>query len=133
MAAAMDQLILRAREQLGDITGLEIGSYYGALPLACNDPTLPMLVIPVTLHVTGEPQGASISLDEADPNAFVITWESFGDRVYSLLTSTNLQNSANWIGIPGFTNIPGVGGAMSYTGTLDSARAKFYRVTESLP
>ncbi len=116
-----------------DATGLQIGSYRGALPFACNDPTQPVLVVPVTLHVTGEQQGTSIALDGTNPNSFVITWKSSEGYVYSLLTKTNLQDSTNWIGIPDFTNMPGVEGTMSYTGALDSIRAKFYRVTESQP
>ena len=117
-----------------DATGLPVGSYYGALPIACNDPTLPVLAVPVTLHVTEGPPGeASIALDEADPNTFVITWESSAGWVYSLLTNSNLIDGANWTGVPGFTNLPGVDDTMSYTGTLSDVSTKFYRVNESLP
>ena len=117
-----------------DASGLSVGSYHGALPLACNDPTLPVLVIPVTLHVTETQKGdASIALDEADPNAFVITWDSTVGRTYSLMTSSNLLDHANWTGVPAFTNLPGVEGTMSYTGTINNVHARFYRVSESLP
>jgi len=117
-----------------DASGLSEGSYYGALPFGCNDPTLPVLVIPVTLHVTEDQQGsASIALDETDPHVFVITWEATLGHTYSLMRNSNLVDSANWSGVAGFTNLPGVEGTMSYTGTLNNVPARFYRVNESMP
>jgi len=114
-------------------TGLQVGTHRGALPLACNDPTQPILVIPVTLDVTEAPQGASIALAESDPQAFVISWQSTTSAVYSLMTSTNLRDGLEWTGVPDYTNLPGIDGTMSYTGVIDGIQAEFYRVDETLP
>jgi len=113
--------------------GLRVADYRGALPLVCNDPTRAMLAVPVWLHVTDTLDTTSIQLAEDVSDALVVSWPSMTGRVYNLMLSTSLQNAAGWVGVPNYTNLPGVEGTMSYTGTLDRVPSKFYRINESVP
>jgi hypothetical protein len=111
-------------------TGLQLGQHNNIILLTCNDPTRPTLSIPVMLIVTAEENDTHISMDQDNPNTFVITWPANTNHTYSLMSNTNLNNGI-WDGIPGYTNLPGINGTMSYTGTIDSTSTKFYRVNEN--
>ena len=111
-------------------TGLQLGQYTNSILLTCNDPTRPTLIIPVTLIVTATENDTHISMDQNNPNTFIITWPADTSHTYSLMSNTNLNNSI-WDGIHGYTNLPGINGTMSYTGTIESTSTKFYRVNES--
>jgi len=70
----------------------------------------------------------------APPESAVFTWSSITGRTYGLDYSLSLTNlPAGWQSIPGATNLPGQPGAMSYTGALNEAAAKFYRLNVSQP
>jgi subtilisin family serine protease len=114
-------------------THLDPGEYRGAIILACNDPTHPTLEVPVDLHVLPPTEVSTIALAEDTPNAFVITWHASTGSFYSLMLSTGLNGNAAWDGVPGYTNLPGIAGTMSYTGTIDHIASKFYRIDETQP
>jgi hypothetical protein len=116
-----------------DSSSLSLGDYVGALVLACNDPTQPLVGVPVVLRVRLEDRGSTISLAEDPPGAFVLEWPSETGNFYSVMLSTGLHDVASWAGVPGYTNLPGTEGTMSYTGAIDHIPAKFYRVDESQP
>ncbi len=109
-------------------TGLQLGQYNNSILLTCNDPTQPTLNIPVMLHVA-ENNDAHIAMDPNNPDAFIISWQADTSHTYSLMGTTNL-NTDNWTGIPEYTNLPGINGVMSYTGSIDSISTQFYRVDE---
>ena len=113
-----------------DSTGLTLGNYNNAISITCNDPTQPALNIPVTLLVFTADNDAHISMDTNNPNAFIIKWPADTEHTYSLMANTNLTTT-NWIGVPEQTNLPGINGIMSYTGSIDTISTKFYRVDES--
>jgi len=58
----------------------------------------------------------------------VVRWDSMVGRLYSLYSNSSLTNGV-WEAIPAFTNLPGTGGTMSYTGAVDGTVARFYRIT----
>jgi len=116
-----------------DSTGLPMGVFYSVVALVSNDPTQPILTLPVQLTVLGMPLTASIALAGYTSDTFVVNWPSTTGRTYSLMLSTNLLNGAAWTFIPGYTNLPGVEGVMSYTGLVDHIPAKFYRIEETRP
>jgi len=109
---------------------LQIGDYYDSISLISNDPTTPILTVPVTLFVVMDSDKVHIKADDNAPNGFIISWLADASHSYSLVTSTNLI-SDTWNGIPGYTNMPGINGIMSYTGTVDSVSSKFYKVEET--
>ncbi len=119
---------------LFDTTGMPKGDYQDSLILTSNDPTQPILSIPVILHVYDKPSVSGISLAEGGgANTFVITWPSTTGMFYSLLLSPTLGSETNWSGIPGYTNLPGCEGFMSYTGVIDHVPTKFYRINAFQP
>jgi bacillopeptidase F (M6 metalloprotease family) len=113
-----------------DSSQLQLGDYYDSISLISNDPTTTVLTVPVTLFVVMDSGKVHIKSDENNPNGFIISWLADASHSYSLVTSTNLI-SDTWTGIPGYTNMPGINGIMSYTGTVDSVSSKFYKVEES--
>lgn len=72
-------------------------------------------------------------LNSVDESSFVLTWASQTGRIYHLSAGTNLTHAATWSGIPGFTNMAGRAGSMSYTGTLETTPARFFRIQEQIP
>ena len=112
-----------------DSAGLVLGEYNNTISLICNDPARPELSVPVTLYVVAADDSVYIAMDENNPNSFIISWQANTSHSYSLVTNTNLNNDS-WLGIPGYTNMPGINGTMSYTGNVDGASSKFYRVDE---
>jgi len=108
--------------------GLPLGEYNNTISLTCNDPTRPELSVPVILYVAAD-DSVHIAMDENNPNLFVVSWMADISNSYSLVTNTNLNNES-WIGVPGYTNMPGINGIMSYTGNIGGVSSKFYRVDE---
>lgn len=108
--------------------GLALGEHHNSLSLVCNDPTNALVTVAVTVRVV-ESKHTQIKFDPARPDGFVIAWEAAADKQYSLMTTTNLCGGL-WQGVPGYTNLPGINGLMSYTGSLQNAATCFYRVTE---
>jgi hypothetical protein len=113
-----------------DSSQLQLGDYYDSISLMSNDPTMPVLTVPVTLYVVIDSNKAHIKADENNPNGFIISWLADSSHRYSLITSTNLIDNT-WTGIPEYTDMPGINGIMSYTGTTDNVSTKFYKVEES--
>lgn len=65
---------------------------------------------------------------DADPltaAALVFTWQSGLDSMYSIQGSTDLQA---WFAIPGYQDMPGTGGAMSFTNSSTAVAPLFLRV-----
>ncbi len=114
-----------------DATRLPVGVYSGVLSMDHNDPTRSTLTVLVQLTVVDAPSGTSISLAEAAPRTFVIAWPSTTGQLYSLMLNTSLTDTVGWSGVPGYTNLSGVQGTMSYTGTIDSLPSQFYRIDET--
>jgi subtilisin family serine protease len=109
--------------------GLALGEYNNTISLICNDPTRPELSVPVTLYVVAADDRVHIAMDENNPNAFIISWQSDTSNKYSLVANTNLNNDS-WAGVPGYTNMPGINGIMHYTGDVSGVSSKFYKVDE---
>jgi len=103
------------------------GTYEGAWTAVCNAPGQERFGVPVSFLITGE---TSMRLDSRESGQFVLTWASQTGLTYHLSSATSLTH---WIGIPGFTNMPGVAGSMSYTGTVEALPRKFYRILEIRP
>jgi hypothetical protein len=62
----------------------------------------------------------------------VVQFLSSSDRLYSLLSSTNLTDAGGFSAVPGGIDVPGIGGLQTVTDT-NSAAASFYRVNVKLP
>jgi len=103
------------------------GTYRGGWTAVCNAPGYAWFGVPVTFRVTAQ---TTMRLDTEDPGRFVLTWPSQTGRMYDLLSGTGL---VDWAGVPGFTNMPGQAGFMSYTGTIEALPKKFYRILETEP
>ncbi len=110
-----------------DAGALAPGTYRGGWTAVCNAPGFAWFGVPVTLQVTAE---TTMRLDAEDAGQFVLTWASQTGRTYHLSSGTGL---VDWAGVPGFTNMPGQTGFMSYTGTIESLPKKFYRIQETQP
>lgn len=116
-----------------DASTLQAGRHQGTWVVECNAPGKTRFGGTISLQVKVMPPETSIQLDSTAPQNFVMTWHSETGRIYSLYTGTGLMHGARWQAVPGFTNMPGVTGSMSYTGIIDSVRAKFYRIEEKRP
>lgn len=69
----------------------------------------------------------------ARPNSFTLTFPCSVDRIYRLMTATDLAAPVTWAPAPGLADMPGeTGGTMSITDTNNAARG-FYRVGVSVP
>jgi len=64
-------------------------------------------------------------------NEFVIQWTSATDRYYSVITRGALTGA--WSEIQGWIDRPGTGGAMSYTGAMNSVQRGYYRIRVRVP
>jgi hypothetical protein len=111
-----------------DASNLALGLHHNSISLCCSDPTNALLFVTVHARVV-HTKSTQIGMDPADSGAFVISWQADSSHYYSLMSSTNLLDGA-WAGVPGYTNLPGVNGLMSYTGMLQNAEILFYRVDE---
>ncbi|HAS81605.1 MAG TPA: hypothetical protein DCS43_02730 [Verrucomicrobia bacterium] len=96
----------------------------------CNAPLQPILTVPISVRVYAPP---SMRLSAENPGQFVVTWKSQTGRVYHLSSGTRMQEVAEWRGLPGATNLPGVAGSMSYTGRIEQVPMRFYRIDEQAP
>jgi hypothetical protein len=103
------------------------GTYRGGWTAVCNAPGNAWFGVPVTLQVTAE---TTMRLATEEAGQFVLTWPSQTGRTYHLSSGTGL---VEWTGVPGFTNMPGQAGFMSYTGTIEILPKKFYRILETEP
>lgn len=66
--------------------------------------------------------------------AFVLRWESVSGRLYSLFRAGSLGGTnIAWAPVPLYTNLPGTGGPMSYTGTVSDADYRFFHLTVRRP
>ncbi len=116
-----------------DSIGLQTGTYHGVVMLTCNDPYNPALTIPVSLEVVTDQPQPVVGLSAVIDDSFVISWDTTGGRIYSVMMSTNLADTNAWQNIPDHTNLLGSGGTLSYTGAVDEISPKFFRIQESLP
>ncbi|MCK5850913.1 MAG: S8 family serine peptidase, partial [Kiritimatiellae bacterium] len=66
-------------------------------------------------------------------NIIVVEWNSIAGRSYSLYTREWLDIINVWQPINLFTNIPGTGDTLSYTGSMDGANSRFYQITVTKP
>jgi len=62
----------------------------------------------------------------------VLTWQGVSGRLYGILQTDDVT-AGPWRPVPGYTNIPGIDGTMSYTGTVDITGRRFYRVGVGMP
>ncbi len=110
------------------------GTYQSAWALTGNAPLQPRVAGEVVLQVRPPPPSIGLQevFDDPDAKAFVVRWHSETGRVYSLLSGTNLP-VAQWRAVPGYTNLAGTGGEMSYTGRIGTVERQFYRIEESEP
>ena len=117
-----------------DARDLGPGHYRSGWTVHGNAPEHPKVHGEVVLEVQPVPSGR-ISMqpyDEAETHRiFVLRWHSETGKVYSLQHGEDLRSGA-WIGVPGYTNLPG-GGMMSYTSRVDLVPRQFYRVLEEGP
>jgi subtilisin family serine protease len=104
---------------------LSPGTVRGAWTAACNAPGNERFGVPITLNVTAD---TSMRLDAVDPSLFVLRWATQTGYTYHLSSGSELTN---WVGVPGYTNLPGIGGFMSYTGDVQALPRKFYRILET--
>lgn len=104
------------------------GTYRGGWTATCNVPGTTRFEVPITFHVAAK---TTMRLDNSqDTGQFVLTWASQPGRTYHLSSGTGLTD---WAGVPGFTDMPGLAGSMSYTGTIEALPKKFYRILETEP
>ena len=73
-----------------------------------------------------------ITLQGTNVSEIVVTWDAITNRIYGVTCATNLLGP-DWRPLPGYTNLPGVAGTMSYTGVIDRLENRFYRATVEMP
>lgn len=65
---------------------------------------------------------------------FIIGWNTATGRTYGVYYADALTNApGDWTGVDGYTNLPGTGAALSYTGTVSGTQPRFYRVDVCVP
>ena len=67
----------------------------------------------------------------AGTNLMVVRWDTELGRFYSLFRAPDL--TSEWARVPAVSNVPGTGGGMSYTDTVDGVEMRFYRIRAAYP
>ena len=109
-------------------SALQPGLYHNSITLDTDSPENPIIKIPVTLLIRSYSNETDIRFDRNN-DMVIVSWQADAFHRYSLMKSENLSRIL-WSGIPGYTDITGVDGIMSYTGSLNNASSSFYRVDE---
>ncbi len=116
-----------------DSAGMPTGLLPGMVQIRADDPVNPINRVGVAFSVQDAADlvllgsaGGGIS---ASGTVVVFEWAGFDDRSYTLYQRTSLiDNAEAWVPVEAASNIPGLGGTMTYTVNVENVEQRFYRL-----